>query len=204
MASNYPSSPWPRQAGSSGGNGSGASSSAAAAPPAPAGQQPQPAGLAGAAAGAAPAPAPAAKQVILVNLVGDDFRHPLDQQNTALLRALPGLEGVARNIMGPAAEQVRRRGILRAEAGEGLAGGSDKGGRERRRGANEGSRRSDLKLEAAGAEEGRAEDQPGHRIASPGTARPSTQPGTAQPLLDGPAVFPSGAAFPCQCSGPTR
>ncbi|GAB4814080.1 hypothetical protein N2152v2_001126 [Parachlorella kessleri] len=42
----------------------------------------------------------------LQGLVGDDFRHPLDQQNTALLRALPGLESLARNLMGPAAEQV--------------------------------------------------------------------------------------------------
>jgi Zn-dependent protease with chaperone function len=39
-------------------------------------------------------------------LSGDDFRHPLDQQNTALLRALPGLELVARNMMGPVAEQI--------------------------------------------------------------------------------------------------
>jgi hypothetical protein len=37
---------------------------------------------------------------------GDDFRHPLDQQNTSLLRALPGLEVVAKSIMGPVAEQV--------------------------------------------------------------------------------------------------
>jgi Zn-dependent protease with chaperone function len=39
-------------------------------------------------------------------LTGDDFRHPLDQQNTSLLRALPGLEVVAKSIMGPVAEQV--------------------------------------------------------------------------------------------------
>jgi Zn-dependent protease with chaperone function len=39
-------------------------------------------------------------------LSGDDFRHPLDRQNTALLRALPGLEMIARNFIGPAAEQV--------------------------------------------------------------------------------------------------
>ena len=43
----------------------------------------------------------------LKGLVGDDFRQPLDQQNTALLRALPGLESLARNLMGPAAEQAR-------------------------------------------------------------------------------------------------
>ena len=40
------------------------------------------------------------------NLRGDDFRHPLDLQNTTLLRALPGLELVAKNLMGPVAEQV--------------------------------------------------------------------------------------------------
>lgn len=33
-------------------------------------------------------------------LDGDDFRHPLDQQNTALLRSLPGLEMVARTVLG--------------------------------------------------------------------------------------------------------
>jgi len=33
-------------------------------------------------------------------------RHPLDQQNTSMLRSVPGLEGAARNIMGPIAEQV--------------------------------------------------------------------------------------------------
>jgi hypothetical protein len=36
----------------------------------------------------------------------DDFRHPLDRQNTALLRALPGIEVVAKAIMGPVAEEV--------------------------------------------------------------------------------------------------
>jgi len=39
-------------------------------------------------------------------LAGDDFRHPLDQQNTSLLRNIPGLEMVAKNVMGPVAEQV--------------------------------------------------------------------------------------------------
>ncbi|KAG2425766.1 hypothetical protein HXX76_013392 [Chlamydomonas incerta] len=39
-------------------------------------------------------------------LQGDDFRHPLDQQNTSMLRAVPGLEVVAKNFMGPVAEQV--------------------------------------------------------------------------------------------------
>lgn len=39
-------------------------------------------------------------------LAGDDFRHPLDQQNTTMLRGLPGLEMIAKNLMGPVAEQV--------------------------------------------------------------------------------------------------
>ena len=34
------------------------------------------------------------------NLDGDDFRHPFDQQTTALLRGLPGLELIARTILG--------------------------------------------------------------------------------------------------------
>lgn len=40
------------------------------------------------------------------SLAGDDFRHPLDQQNTSMLRGLPGLELIAKNLMGPVAEQV--------------------------------------------------------------------------------------------------
>jgi hypothetical protein len=41
------------------------------------------------------------------NLDGDDFRHPLDKQNTALLRRLPGLEMVAKTIIGgPGFEQA--------------------------------------------------------------------------------------------------
>lgn len=39
-------------------------------------------------------------------LIGDDFRHPFDQQNTRILRWLPGLELIARNMLGPVAEQV--------------------------------------------------------------------------------------------------
>ena len=34
------------------------------------------------------------------SLVADDFRHPLDQQNTRLLRVLPGLEAIAKTLMG--------------------------------------------------------------------------------------------------------
>lgn len=43
----------------------------------------------------------------LVGLDGDDFRHPLDQQNTGLLRSLPGLESMARSVLGgPSVEQA--------------------------------------------------------------------------------------------------
>lgn len=40
------------------------------------------------------------------NLQADDFRHPLDRQNTALLRAVPGLNEVGKILLGPVAEQV--------------------------------------------------------------------------------------------------
>lgn len=41
------------------------------------------------------------------DLDGDDFRHPLDQQNTGLLRSLPGLEAMAKAILGgPGFEQA--------------------------------------------------------------------------------------------------
>jgi len=49
---------------------------------------------------------PMPRRSIIRGLKGNDFRHPLDQQNTDLLRRLPGLELVAKNIMGPVAEQV--------------------------------------------------------------------------------------------------
>ncbi|KAK9832384.1 hypothetical protein WJX74_008472 [Apatococcus lobatus] len=39
-------------------------------------------------------------------LEGDDFRHPLDQQNTRLLRVVPGLDMITRGLLGPVAEQV--------------------------------------------------------------------------------------------------
>lgn len=35
-----------------------------------------------------------------------DFRHPLDQQNTALLQAIPGLQTIAKGMLGPVTEQV--------------------------------------------------------------------------------------------------
>ncbi|GIL45126.1 hypothetical protein Vafri_2050 [Volvox africanus] len=46
------------------------------------------------------------KVALFEGLQGDDFRHPLDQQNTSMLRSVPGLEMVAKNFMGPVAEQV--------------------------------------------------------------------------------------------------
>ena len=33
------------------------------------------------------------------NLDSDDFRHPFDQQTTAMLRSLPGLEIIARAVL---------------------------------------------------------------------------------------------------------
>lgn len=43
----------------------------------------------------------------MTNLDGDDFRHPLDLQNTAMLRSFPGLELVAKNLLGgPGFEQA--------------------------------------------------------------------------------------------------
>ena len=35
-----------------------------------------------------------------------DFRHPLDQQNTQLLQAIPGLAGLTKSIVTPLAEQM--------------------------------------------------------------------------------------------------
>ena len=52
------------------------------------------------------APAAGARVSRFEGLDSDDFRHPLDQQNTRLLRALPGLEALAKNLMGPVAESV--------------------------------------------------------------------------------------------------
>lgn len=44
--------------------------------------------------------------VVLRNLDADDFRHPLDRQNTLLLRAIPGLEEVGKALLGSMTEQV--------------------------------------------------------------------------------------------------
>ncbi|OAY64044.1 Protease HtpX [Ananas comosus] len=40
------------------------------------------------------------------DLDADDFRHPLDKQNTSLLRAIPGLDEIVKALLGPVAEQV--------------------------------------------------------------------------------------------------
>ncbi|GJP84329.1 hypothetical protein CLOP_g14396 [Closterium sp. NIES-67] len=39
-------------------------------------------------------------------LRADDIRHPLDRQNTALLRAIPGLNDLGRVLLGPVQEQI--------------------------------------------------------------------------------------------------
>ncbi|KAF7801698.1 protease HtpX-like protein isoform X1 [Senna tora] len=40
------------------------------------------------------------------DLDADDFRHPLDQQNTVILRAIPGLNELGKALLGTVAEQV--------------------------------------------------------------------------------------------------
>ncbi|KAK3036439.1 hypothetical protein RJ639_030038 [Escallonia herrerae] len=47
-----------------------------------------------------------AAAVVFSNLDADDFRHPLDKQNTLLLRAIPGLNEIAKALLGTVAEQV--------------------------------------------------------------------------------------------------
>lgn len=44
--------------------------------------------------------------VVFRNLDADDFRHPLDQQNTVILRAIPGLDEIGKALLGSIAEQV--------------------------------------------------------------------------------------------------
>ncbi|XP_048561834.1 uncharacterized protein LOC125542715 [Triticum urartu] len=39
-------------------------------------------------------------------LDADDFRHPLDKQNTLLLKAIPGLNDIGKALLGPVSEQV--------------------------------------------------------------------------------------------------
>lgn len=42
----------------------------------------------------------------LPNLEADDFSHPLDRQNTTLLKSIPGLNELGKLLLGPVAEQV--------------------------------------------------------------------------------------------------
>eukprot|EP00262_Sarcandra_glabra_P002351 TRINITY_DN12631_c1_g1_i1.p1 TRINITY_DN12631_c1_g1~~TRINITY_DN12631_c1_g1_i1.p1 ORF type:complete len:369 (+),score=50.98 TRINITY_DN12631_c1_g1_i1:59-1108(+) len=48
----------------------------------------------------------AASSVVFRDLQADDFRHPLDKQNTLLLRTIPGLNELGKALLGPVAEQV--------------------------------------------------------------------------------------------------
>lgn len=47
-----------------------------------------------------------AASVVFRGLDADDFRHPLDKQNTLILRAIPGLNELGRALLGTVAEQV--------------------------------------------------------------------------------------------------
>ncbi|CAI9752580.1 unnamed protein product [Fraxinus pennsylvanica] len=47
-----------------------------------------------------------AASVVFRDLDADDFRHPLDRQNTLLLRAIPGLNEIGKALLGTVAEQV--------------------------------------------------------------------------------------------------
>ncbi|KAH9614078.1 hypothetical protein KSS87_003165 [Heliosperma pusillum] len=44
--------------------------------------------------------------VVFRNLDADEFRHPLDRQNTLILRAIPGLDQIGKALLGSIAEQV--------------------------------------------------------------------------------------------------
>ncbi|XP_030443632.2 LOW QUALITY PROTEIN: plastoglobule-localized metallopeptidase 48, chloroplastic [Syzygium oleosum] len=48
----------------------------------------------------------AAAAVVFRDLDADDFRHPLDKQNTLILRAIPGLNDLGRALLGTVTEQV--------------------------------------------------------------------------------------------------
>lgn len=48
----------------------------------------------------------AAASVVFRDLDADDFRHPLDKQNTLLLRAIPGLNDLGRALLGTVTEQI--------------------------------------------------------------------------------------------------
>ncbi|KAF8377997.1 hypothetical protein HHK36_029330 [Tetracentron sinense] len=47
-----------------------------------------------------------AASVVFRNLDANDFQHPLDKQNTLLLRAIPGLNYIGRALLGSVTEQV--------------------------------------------------------------------------------------------------
>ncbi|KAI3417922.1 Ste24 endopeptidase [Psidium guajava] len=44
--------------------------------------------------------------VVFRDLDADDFRHPLDKQNTLILRAIPGLNDIGKALLGTVTEQV--------------------------------------------------------------------------------------------------
>ncbi|XP_020203691.1 uncharacterized protein LOC109789189 isoform X3 [Cajanus cajan] len=48
----------------------------------------------------------AGSAVVFRNLDADEFRHPLDKQNTLILRAIPGLNELGKVLLGTVAEQV--------------------------------------------------------------------------------------------------
>ncbi|KAJ3683289.1 hypothetical protein LUZ60_013516 [Juncus effusus] len=48
----------------------------------------------------------ASSPVVFNDLEADDFRHPLDKQNTLLLRAIPGLDEFGKALIGPVTEQI--------------------------------------------------------------------------------------------------
>ncbi|KAG6511673.1 uncharacterized protein LOC121976020 [Zingiber officinale] len=45
-------------------------------------------------------------RAVFRDLDADDFRHPLDKQNTLLLRTIPGLNELGKALLGPVTEQV--------------------------------------------------------------------------------------------------
>uniref|UniRef100_A0A7N0USC7 Peptidase M48 domain-containing protein n=1 Tax=Kalanchoe fedtschenkoi TaxID=63787 RepID=A0A7N0USC7_KALFE len=47
-----------------------------------------------------------AELAVFRNLDADDFRHPLDKQNTVLLRAIPGLNELGKALLGTVSEQI--------------------------------------------------------------------------------------------------
>ncbi|KZV20260.1 hypothetical protein F511_25529 [Dorcoceras hygrometricum] len=48
----------------------------------------------------------AASSVAVADLDADEFRHPLDRQNTLILRAIPGLNEIGKALLGTVTEQV--------------------------------------------------------------------------------------------------